>query len=184
MCCGDVCVPTKRAECLLRASAPQEPFQPHTSTREERAEGSPCSLWVGLQYNKLPSLFSPVETSDHGVSFYVSDGIFSHFALCCNGTSTRENTHGKLYEDSGQSQLRWGGGVGHFPITDLLENVWKISSLHSCLTFSSGFDYIHFKFWSGGDVILLRVLAVILFLKLCCPSWEPATTEHYSNIVK
>lgn len=124
MCCGDVCVPTKRAECLLRASAPQEPFQPHTSTREERAEGSPCSLWVGLQYNKLPSLFSPVETSDHGVSFYVSDGIFSHFALCCNGTSTRENTHGKLYEDSGQSQLRWGGGA---LVTSPLQTCWKMS---------------------------------------------------------
>lgn len=56
------------------------------------------------------------------------------------------------------------GGVGHFPITDLVENVSEISSLHSCLTFSSGFDYIHFKFGSCGDVTLLRVLAVILFL--------------------
>lgn len=67
-----------------------------------------------------------------------------------------------------------GGGweVGHFPITDPLENVSEISSLHSCLTFSSGFDYIHFKFGSCGDVTLLRVLAVILFLKLCCPSWD------------
>lgn len=69
------------------------------------------------------------------------------------------------------------GGVGHFPITDLLENVSEISSLHSCLTFSSGFDYIHFKFWSGRDVILLQVLAVILVLKICCPSWEPASAE-------
>lgn len=121
MCCSHVCVPTKRAECLLRASAPQEPFQPQTSTREERAKGSCCSLWAGLQYNKLPSLFSPVETSDHAISFYVSDGIFSHVALCCNGTSTRENTHGKLYEDSGQSQLRLGGLV-----TSSSQTCWKM----------------------------------------------------------
>lgn len=39
---------------------------------------------------------SPVETSDHIVSFYISDGFFSNVALCCNGTSTPGNTHGKL----------------------------------------------------------------------------------------
>lgn len=57
------------------------------------------SLCAGLQCYKLPSLFSPVETSDHTVSFYISDGFFSFVALCCNGTAAHENTHGRLFED-------------------------------------------------------------------------------------
>ncbi len=48
---------------------------------------------------QAPLPLSPVETSDHTISFYISDGFFSHVALCCNGTSTHENTHGKLFED-------------------------------------------------------------------------------------
>lgn len=91
----------------------------HTSTREERAEGSAASALYERDYNATSSptffpFFSPVETSDHAVSFYISDGFFSHVALCCNGTSTRENTHGKLCDDSSQSQLR-GLGWGSIP---------------------------------------------------------------------
>lgn len=79
------------------------------------------SLWAGLQCYKLPSLFSPVETSDHTVSFYISDEFFSFVALCCNGTATHENTHGRLFEDISQS-LSPLPFLGHFPITETLEN--------------------------------------------------------------
>lgn len=149
MCCGHICVPTARVECLLRASAPQEHFKPPTSTREERAEGSPCSLWAGLQYNKLPSLFAPVETSDHAVSFYISDGIFSHVALCCNGTSTHENTHGKLYEDSGGDRGGVGRSLSHYrPAGNCFRNFQ--SSLTAYIFFRVWLN-IYITFWPGGD---------------------------------
>lgn len=136
MCWGHMCVPTKRAESLFRASTLQEPFKPHTSTREERAEGSAASVLYERDYNA--TRFSPVETSDHTVSFYISDGIFGHVALCCNGTSIRENTHGKLCEDSSQSQLKWGGGS--FPHYRPSGKCFR--NFHSSLT-----SYIVFKVW-------------------------------------
>lgn len=55
MCWGHMCVPTKRAESLFRASTLQEPFKPHTSTREERAEGSAASVLYERDYNATRS---------------------------------------------------------------------------------------------------------------------------------
>lgn len=88
------------------------------------------SLRAGLQCYKLPSLFSPVETSDHMVSFYISDGFFSFVALCWNGTAAHENTHGRLFEDISQSQSP-RPFLGHFPISETLENQSGFSVLHA-----------------------------------------------------
>ena len=73
------------------------------------------------------STISPVETSDHAISIYLADGFFSHVALCRNGTSTHENTHGRLFKDIRHSLL-FSFSLAHslspsnFPSGELLEN--------------------------------------------------------------
>lgn len=54
---------------------------------------------------QVPLPFSAVETSDHTISSYISDGFFSHVVCCCNGTSTRKNTHGELFKDISRSRF-------------------------------------------------------------------------------
>lgn len=72
----------------------------------QKTKAVPRLLFMsGTTMLQAPLPFSPVETSDHTISFYISDGFFSHVALCCNGTSTHENTHGKLFEDISPSLL-------------------------------------------------------------------------------
>lgn len=91
----------------------------------------------GTTMLQAPLPFSPVETSDHTISFYISDGFFSHVALCCNGTSTHENTHGKLFEDISHSLLSFlffyisFFYFCHFPITELLGNLLEVSTVHA-----------------------------------------------------
>lgn len=98
----------------------------------------------GTTMLQAPLPFSPVETSDHTISFYISDGFFSHVALCCNGTSTHENTHGKLFEDISHSLLSFLFFSLHFPITELLENVSEFSTLHAKVVyFNNIWRYAH-----------------------------------------
>lgn len=73
----------------------------------------------------------------------------------------------------------WDGGGGGWSLPHYRPAGKCLRNFQSSLMsdFSSGFDYIHFRFGSGGDATLLRVLAVVLFLKLCRPSGEPAAAE-------
>lgn len=112
-------------------------YRPDGSTGDE---GSPVSALYERDYNATSSPpFSPVETSDHTISSYISDGFFSHVALCCNGTSTHENTHGKLFEDISHSLLSFlfFFFFCHFPITALLENLLEFSTLHAKVSFNN-----------------------------------------------
>ena len=66
---------------------------------------SVCIFWVGLQYYTLPSLLA-VETTDHSISFYILWWIFQPCCtLCCNGTSTHKDTHGRLFKDSARAAI-------------------------------------------------------------------------------
>lgn len=92
------------------------------STWQEAQEAAVQRLLFTSRTTMLqtPLPLSPVETSDHTISFYISDGFFSHVALCCNGTSTHENTHGKLFEDISPPTLsfphyRTAGKCASFP---------------------------------------------------------------------
>ena len=95
-----------------------------------------------------PSTISPVETSDHAISIYLADGFFSHVALCRNGTSTHENTHGRLFKDITHSlspSLPHPPPPLSLPLIFPVENYWKI-----------GHSFPHFEKKKRAESILKK----------------------------
>lgn len=162
MCCGHMCV----AEGLLRASAPQEPFQPHTSTREERADGSPCSLWAGLQYNKLPSLFHQWKQAITAYPFTSLMG-FSAMLLSVVMEHPLVKIHMANFMKIAANHSR-DGGRGEL-VTSPLQTCWKMSHKFPVFTgliiYNFSFDRV--EMWSCSESCYFS----------CCPSWEPAAAE-------
>lgn len=96
---------------------------------------------------QVPLPFSAVETSDHTISSYISDGFFSHIVCCCNGTSTRENTHGELFLDISRSVFSPSYlffFLSHVPVAQLLEKVSVFHSRHqTTLIIFEGMTHFH-----------------------------------------
>ena len=68
------------------------------------AQRSVCIFMSGTTIAPLRTM--AMETTDHSISFYILWWIFQPCCtLCCNGTSTHKDTHGRLFKDSARAAL-------------------------------------------------------------------------------
>lgn len=127
----EFCDPSTCAECLLTSSALQHLKR---LVHQHVRRGLKAAPLYERDYNatSASACFQQWKQAITPDPFISLMGFFSHVALCCNGTSTRENTHGKLCDDGSQSQLR-GVGWGSVPHYSTARKSARI--FHSSLSF-------------------------------------------------